>query len=227
VADVVLLENEYAAIPKALQIGSQVVVALQQVAAIFGVRVLYTTVLIVFGLLTHYSTNYPLEPRQLLLLNWITVGLPSLLWSLIPPQANFKLRSNAFFSQTARYAMPLGISGGLLAGISWIAAAKVAPDAIATSVSFCLLLVGLAAAWYAPQALGAIDSSEQRFFRYSSLILSIALIIGIMLSAKMRVLFGLALEPEPIAIGLIAGCISWAVTYAFATRLFPKSAYTL
>ncbi len=227
VADIILLDNSFSSLPIVIRTSDQVLVALQQVTSIFGLRIVYTITLTLISLLIPYLGAYPLETKQLILINWLTVGLPTLLWSLSPPEASSRFKSDEFFRQVARYSIPVGVVVGAITGLAWIFAETTNPLLATTAVTATLCISALATAWYMPRALGAIESIEQRHLRLLLIVGCIALLATIAVSPTTSLLFGLTQNWIAWVIGACAGAAAWTVTGTLAHLLFPKTRYTL
>jgi cation-transporting P-type ATPase E len=99
VADLVLLEDSFGALPRAFAEGQRIVAGMQDIAALFFVRSLYV-MLILFGA-AFVNMPFPLSPRDNALLATLTVGIPTLglaAWAKPRPTRNRLLRPIARFS---------------------------------------------------------------------------------------------------------------------------------
>lgn len=76
VADVVLLEDSFAALPEAFREGQRILKGMQDIIRLFLVRALYTS-LMIFGA-TRLGLEFPTTPKQSGLVALVTVGVPVL-----------------------------------------------------------------------------------------------------------------------------------------------------
>jgi cation-transporting ATPase E len=74
VADIILLEDSFAALPHAVQEGQRIIIGMQDILKLFLSRVLYVTLLI---LSVGSMEGFPFEPKNISILTFLTVGIPS------------------------------------------------------------------------------------------------------------------------------------------------------
>ena len=85
VADAVLIDGRFGAIPDAIAEGRRIIANVQRVAKLFVTKSVFAAVVIAtFGLLT---SDFPLLPRHLSLAAVFTVGIPGFLLALAPAGA--------------------------------------------------------------------------------------------------------------------------------------------
>ena len=75
VADIVLLDDSFSALPHALQEGQRIVNGMQDILKIFLVRVFYAAMLIMS---VEVVSGFPFSPKQNAILTLLTVGIPSI-----------------------------------------------------------------------------------------------------------------------------------------------------
>jgi cation-transporting P-type ATPase E len=142
VADLVLVNGEFGAVPPLVAEGRKVLRNLQRVAKLFVTKSAFAVFLILSIGLT--PTAYPLLPRHLTLAASITIGVPSFFLALGPSEGRYELRG--FLREVARFAVPAGTAAGLGVLASYLFALNVLrlplveARTIATSV---LVVVGL------------------------------------------------------------------------------------
>ncbi|EGX59814.1 integral membrane ATPase [Streptomyces zinciresistens K42] len=106
VAQIVLLDNSFAALPSVVAEGRRVIGNITRVATLFLVKTVYSVLL---ALLVVFSqVEYPFLPRHLTLLSTLTIGVPAFFLALAP---NKERARPHFVRRVMRYAIP----GGALA----------------------------------------------------------------------------------------------------------------
>lgn len=115
VAQLVLLDNRFAVLPRVVAEGRRVIGNIERVASLFLTKTVYTMVLAtVVGLL---AVAYPLFPRHATLINAVTFGIPSFFLALAP---NTDPARPGFVVRTLRLAIPSGAIAGLAAVTTYL-----------------------------------------------------------------------------------------------------------
>ncbi|GAB3172778.1 HAD-IC family P-type ATPase [Streptomyces incanus] len=109
VAQIVLLNNSFAALPSVVAEGRRVIGNITRVATLFLVKTVYSVLLAV--LVVCSQVEYPFLPRHLTLLSTLTIGVPAFFLALAPNKE--RARPN-FVRRVMRYAIP----GGVLAALA-------------------------------------------------------------------------------------------------------------
>jgi magnesium-transporting ATPase (P-type) len=114
VADLVLVRDDFAAVPGMVAEGRQILRNIQRVARLFITKAVFTAVV---GLAVGIPTGiFPLLPRQFTIASTVTIGIPAFLLALAPSSGPW--RPNRFLQSVARFALtsglPIGI--GIVAG---------------------------------------------------------------------------------------------------------------
>jgi magnesium-transporting ATPase (P-type) len=109
VADVVLVRDDFGAVPSMVAEGRKVLRNLQRVAKLFLAKSAFAAFLILsIGLTT---TEYPLLPRHLTLAATLTLGVPAFFLALAPSRGPYA--PVGFLREVARFAVPAGTALGL------------------------------------------------------------------------------------------------------------------
>ena len=132
VSQLVLLQSNFAAMPRVVAEGRRSINNLQRSAAIFIVKTIYSICLSLIFLLLHRA--YPLLPIQLSLIGVLTIGYPSFVLALEP---NHDRVQGSFMRNIIRRAAP----GGLTVVISVVAITLLAPGLGLTSLQTSTLCV--------------------------------------------------------------------------------------
>ena len=109
VAQLVLLDSDFAALPSVVGEGRRVINNIQRSASLFLVKNIFSLLLSVAALCL--PLLYPFQPLQLTLLSSVTIGLPSFVLALEP---NFELVRGKFLHNVLHAALPGGLTDFLL-----------------------------------------------------------------------------------------------------------------
>jgi cation-transporting ATPase E len=119
VAELVLLDNSFAAMPPVIDEGRRVIANVERVANLFLTKTVYATVLAIVVGVT--AVAYPLLPRHLTIVSYFSIGTPAFLLSLLPNATPFR---PGFVDRVLRFSIPCGV----IAGAATIVAYFVADD---------------------------------------------------------------------------------------------------
>jgi cation-transporting ATPase E len=109
VADLVLVEDDFAAVPAMVAEGRQILRNIQRVAQLFVTKTVFTAlVVLAVGIPT---ATFPLLPRQFTIASTVTIGIPAFLLALAPSSGPW--RPERFLQSVARFAIPAGVTIGV------------------------------------------------------------------------------------------------------------------
>lgn len=108
-AQLVILDNNFAVLPKIVLEGRRVINNISLCASLFLNKTLFSAILAIFCLI--FSHQYPFEPIQLTILSSLTIGIPSFLLSFQP---NHSILDRNFIKKVFLRAIPGGIGTGLI-----------------------------------------------------------------------------------------------------------------
>jgi cation-transporting P-type ATPase E len=118
VSDLVLVGDDFAAVPGLVAEGRQILRNVQRVARLFLTKTVFTAVL---GLAVGIPTAvYPLLPRQFTLASTFTIGVPAFVLALAPSSGSW--RPDRFLSSVTRFAITAGVPIGLGIAAGWFIA---------------------------------------------------------------------------------------------------------
>ena len=106
VAQLVLMDSDFAAMPHIVAEGRRVMGNIQRAAALFLVKNIFTMALVVTALFT--SLIYPFQPVTLTVIMALTVGIPSFFFALAP---NRERLGGGFMAGALMGALPAGLAG--------------------------------------------------------------------------------------------------------------------
>ncbi len=146
VAQIVLLDNSFATLPRVLSEGRKVINNIERVANLFVAKAVYAVLITaVIGLMSFWVADaaFPFLPRQLTLIGTFSIGLPGIFLSLAPSESLVK---PGFLNRVLRFSMPVGViaaAGTLIAYEIARRAASVNLDEARTAATMTLLGLGL------------------------------------------------------------------------------------
>jgi magnesium-transporting ATPase (P-type) len=109
VADLVLVKDDFAAVPGMVGEGRQILRNIQRVARLFVTKTVFTAVV---GLAVGIPTaTFPLLPRQFTIASTVTIGIPAFLLALAPSSGPW--RPERFLQSVFRFAIPAGVAIGV------------------------------------------------------------------------------------------------------------------
>ncbi|MGW9496048.1 HAD-IC family P-type ATPase [Streptomyces prasinus] len=143
VAQIVLLDNSFAALPSVVAEGRRVIGNITRVATLFLVKTVYSVLLAV--LVVCSQVEYPFLPRHLTLLSTLTIGVPAFFLALAPNRE--RARPN-FVRRVMRYAIPGGVVAALATFTTYLLArhhysGEGALDAETSAATLTLFLVSM------------------------------------------------------------------------------------
>ena len=104
VAQLVLMDSNFAAMPAVVSEGRRVINNIERVASLFLAKTAYSVILSI--LIGVFALAYPLRPIHLSILSWFTIGLPAFFLALEP---NDQRVSEGFLRRVLGRAVPAGL----------------------------------------------------------------------------------------------------------------------
>ena len=117
VAELVLLDNSFAAMPPVIGEGRRVIANVERVANLFLTKTTYATLLAIVVGITQVA--YPLLPRHLTIVSYFSIGTPAFLLSLLPNNTPFR---PGFVDRVLRFSVPCGLIAGGAALVAYFVA---------------------------------------------------------------------------------------------------------
>ena len=144
VAQLVLLDSDFGALPAVVAEGRRVINNIQRSASLFLVKNIFSLLLSVVALCLPLA--YPFQPLQLSLISAVTIGIPSFILALEP---NRELVRGHFLRNVLRAALPGGLTDFLLVfcAMGFGYAFDLSADAVGTICTLVVLTVGLSVLW--------------------------------------------------------------------------------
>ena len=104
VAQLVLMDSNFAALPPVVAEGRRVINNIERVASLFLAKTTYSLILSLLAGV--FAFTYPLRPIHLTLLSWFTIGIPAFVLALEPNAERVQV---GFLSRVLHRAVPTGI----------------------------------------------------------------------------------------------------------------------
>jgi magnesium-transporting ATPase (P-type) len=109
VADLVLVRDDFAAVPAMVAEGRQILRNIQRVARLFITKAVFTALV---GLAVAIPTGtFPLLPRQFTIASTVTIGVPAFVLALAPSSGPW--RPDNYLRSVAGFAIPAGVGIGI------------------------------------------------------------------------------------------------------------------
>ena len=141
VAQLVLLDNRFATLPRVLAEGRRVINNIERVANLFITKAAYAVLLTV--LIGLAGSPFPFLPRHLTLIGTFSVGVPGFFLALAP---NHRLVRPGFLGRVLRFSLPAGAVAGAMTFALYEIVRRldgVSLDEARTSATMTLLGIGL------------------------------------------------------------------------------------
>jgi len=140
VARIVLLDGRFSHLPRVVAEGRQVIANIERVSMLFLTKTVYATGLaVLFGA---FVLEFPFLPRQLSVIDGLTIGLPAFFLALMP---NARRYVPGFLRRSLSFAIPAGVVVALALFVySWLATqAGIGQDELRTGSTLLLTIIGL------------------------------------------------------------------------------------
>ena len=140
VAQLVLLDSDFSAMPAIVGEGRRVINNIQRAATLFLVKNIFSLALSIITLLTNWP--YPLVPLHLSVISGLTIGVPSFFLAMEP---NYERVSGRFLAGVLRRAFPGGLTNifVILAAQAYMSVFGLPLEQISTVCAAILAFVGL------------------------------------------------------------------------------------
>ncbi|MDQ7907135.1 cation-translocating P-type ATPase [Phytohabitans sp. ZYX-F-186] len=142
VAQIVLLDNSFAALPSVVAEGRRVIGNIERVANLFLTKTVYSVLLAVIVVLS--QVPYPFLPRHLTLIGSLTIGIPAFFLALAP---NTERAQGGFVGRVLRFAVPAGLLAAAATFASYLTARSVYDGNLDAETSAATLTLFLVALW--------------------------------------------------------------------------------
>ncbi|MFJ2773997.1 cation-translocating P-type ATPase [Streptomyces sp. NPDC087300] len=142
VAQIVLLDNSFAALPHVVDEGRRVIGNIERVANLFLTKTVYSVLLAIVVVCARVP--YPFLPRHITLIGTLTIGVPAFFLALTP---NKERARPDFVGRVLRFAIPAGALAALATSVAYLVARQVYADDLDAETSAATLALFLVALW--------------------------------------------------------------------------------
>ncbi|MEU2537254.1 HAD-IC family P-type ATPase [Streptomyces iakyrus] len=142
VAQIVLLDNNFAALPSVVAEGRRVIGNIERVANLFLTKTVYSVLMAIVIVIA--QVPYPFLPRHITLVGSLTIGVPAFFLALAPNSE--RARSN-FVGRVLRFAVPAGALAATATSVAYLFARSVYDDNLDAETSAATLALFLTALW--------------------------------------------------------------------------------
>jgi cation-transporting ATPase E len=117
VSDVILLNNSFTSLPLGMKLGNRIMQAIELIAVLFFHK-------IIFGVILLFSTLalgmlYPFAPRHVTFMNIFLVTMPTLMWTLFPPNPQHRVNPHYFWRDTLKATAPIAVLSGVTVAFTY------------------------------------------------------------------------------------------------------------
>ena len=142
VAQIVLLNNNFSALPSVVAEGRRVIGNIERVANLFLTKTVYSVLMALVVVIA--QVPYPFLPRHITLVGSLTIGIPAFFLALAPNKE--RARSN-FVGRVLRFAIPAGALAATATSVAYLIARSVYDDNLDAETSAATLALFLTALW--------------------------------------------------------------------------------
>ncbi len=126
VADVILLNNSFTALPMGMKLGNRIMQAIEVIATLFFHKIIYGVILLLATMLI--GMTYPFAPRHVTFMNIFLVTMPTIMWTLFPPLPKHRINPKNFWRDTLYPVMPIAMITGLTVAFTYWITSIAYPD---------------------------------------------------------------------------------------------------
>ncbi|CAL9648879.1 Calcium-transporting ATPase CtpE [Streptomyces sp. enrichment culture] len=214
VAQIVLLNNNFASLPSVVAEGRRVIGNIERVANLFLTKTVYSVLMAIVIVIA--QVPYPFLPRHITLVGSLTIGVPAFFLALAPNSE--RARSN-FVGRVLRFAVPAGALAATATSVAYLFARSVYDDNLDAETSAATLALFLTALW--ALAIIARPSTWWRILLVLTMAVSFAvvLVVPYLQEFFQLKLVGVAAPWTAVACAAVAGLVLELVWARMRRRL--------
>ena len=208
VAQLVLLDSDFAALPAVVAEGRRVVANIERVANLFVTKTVWAALLaILAGTL---QIAYPLLPRHLTVIDALTIGIPSFFLALQPNSRRYR---PGLVKRVLRFSAPVGSVVTVAASVTYLWARSNADSIVEqrTVVTLVILMVGL--------AVLVVAAAPLNWWKIALVALMAGGFLALFPSPSIRNFYGLSLPRTGLGVVLGVGVVAMVITAAISVLL--------
>lgn len=111
VSDIILLNNSFTSLPLGMKLGNRIMQAIELIAVLFFHKIIFGVVLLLSTLAL--GMVYPFAPRHVTFMNIFLVTMPTLMWTLFPPNPHHRVNPHHFWQDTLKAVAPIAVLSGI------------------------------------------------------------------------------------------------------------------
>ena len=223
IAQIVLMNNSFAALPAGVNLAETIITNIELVAGIFFNKV--AVGLLLFVLLAALGYTYPLSPRNTTIINYFVIWLPMVYWTLWPAKQITPHVDKSFLRRVVPFSLMMGVTTALSAVIVFM----IGPNALKFSDSNILIVLNsmILGYWFfvlTPIAYGITTHPHQKRILWFLASLGIAFLLWVMSNKDLAKFFDL--HKPALAPLLLTLCISFffgLLQYWITIKFFDKN----
>lgn len=229
VADIVLLNNSFTALPTGMKLGNRIMQAIEVISILFFHKIIYGITLLLATLALHI--RYPFQPRHVTFMNLFLVVLPTIMWTLFPPRPKHRIQPRHFWRDTLIAVAPIALLSGVGLTVSYLLMTTLFPqdqEAISTALVLITTFFGAYLVFLAPKLLAMKNNKSARAARIFYVVsVAIFALVGFGTHA-VRGFFDFA-QPNPLYIlpALIVVALVGGIQYILAVKIGKAHERTL
>ncbi len=221
-AQIVLMNNSFAALPVGVDLAETIITNIELVAGIFFNKV--AVGLLLFVLLAALGYTYPLSPRNTTIINYFSIWLPLFYWTLWPARQIGRHVDQSFLRRVLPFSLIIGVTTAIAATVVF----AIGPNALKFSDSNILVVISMMILGYwffvlTPIAYGIKAHKHQKRILWFFAVVGIAFLTFVMYNHDWSVFFGLR-KPNLIPL-LMTICITFffgLLQYWITKKFFYK-----
>ena len=166
VADIVLLNNSFTALPGGMKLGNRIMQAIEVISILFFHKIIYGVTLLLTTLALHI--RYPFQPRHITFINLFLVVLPTIMWTLFPPRPKHRIHPGHFWHDTLLAVAPIGLISGTSLALSYVVITAAQPgstEAVSTTLVLITTFFGVYLVFLAPKLLAMKNNKNAQSAR--------------------------------------------------------------
>lgn len=117
VADIVLMNNSFNALPVGMRLGNRIMQAIEIISTLFFHKIIYGILLLLATMAI--GIVYPFEPRHITFMNIFLVTMPTIMWTMFPPKPKYRVNPQDFWKDTLLAVLPISLISGATVTFSY------------------------------------------------------------------------------------------------------------
>jgi len=166
VADIVLINNSFNALPLGMKLGNRIMQAIEIIASLFFHKMTYGVVLLLITL--SFSVVYPFEPRHVTFMNIFLVTLPTVMWTLFAPLPRHRLSPKYFWQDTLLAIAPVAVITGIVVSMTYgflRMLHPLDPTGVSTTTVLVATFFGIYLVFLVPRMFDVVTTNKARIAR--------------------------------------------------------------